>query len=134
MKLWLIEQKNNQPHLTDYQTASFHDYCVDNPKARFHLTPLENKRTLTQNAFYWVYLTVIARETGNDADDLHAYFRANLLPRKIVKIKGRKGVYDFEKSQSTTELSKAEFGEYMEKICVATEVPIPNPGDAGYYK
>ena len=132
MKLWLIEQKNNQPSMTDWQKASFADYCKTHPHTKFHLTPIENKRTLSQNSFYWVYLSVISRETGNEPDDLHEYFKQKLLPRKIVKIKGKKGEYEFEKIKSTTELSKSEFGEYMEKICAITSVPIPNPEDAGY--
>ena len=120
--------------MTEWQKADFHDYCLRNPKAKFHLEPLENKRTTSQNNFYWVYLSIIARETGNDAEDLHEYFKQNLLPRKVGKIKGRKGEYEFEKLTSTTDLNKHDFGEYLEKICVLTEVPIPNPEEAGYYK
>ncbi len=133
MKVWLAEQKNKKPDLTDWQLADFHDYCTRNPKAKFRLTPIESKRTLNQNSLYWVYLTVIARETGNDADDLHNFFKAKLLPRKMIKIKGKKGEYDFEKQKSTTELSKIDFGEYMEKICAMTDIPIPNPEEAGYF-
>lgn len=134
MKTWLITQENNRPSMTDWQKADFHDYCVRNPKAKFHLTPIESKRTLAQNSYYWLYLTIIARETGNDAEDLHEFFRSKLLPRKMVKIKGNNGVYEFEKLKSTTKLSKLDFGEYLDKICAATEVPLPDPEEAGYYK
>lgn len=134
MKTWLIEQQNNKPHFTDWQLGDFHDYCLAHPKAKFHLTPIESQRTLAQNAFYHVYLEIIARETGNDPDDLHEYFKEKLLPRKLVKIKGRNAEYDYQKLPSTTKLKKIEFGEYMDKICQLTGVPIPDPAEAGYFK
>ena len=133
-KSWLLHQQEGKPTMTEWQRADFRQYCKDNPKAKFRLEPLENKRTLLQNAFYWVYLEVIARETGNDSEDLHEYFKEKLLPRKIVKITGKKGSYDFARLSSTTKLNKVNFGEYLEKICKLTGVPIPNPEDAGYYK
>jgi hypothetical protein len=34
--------------------------------------------------------------------------------------------------RSTTDLSKAEFSEYLDKIAALTEVALPNPEDAGY--
>lgn len=90
------------------------------------------RRTLTQNAYYWVYLTVISNETGNTPDDLHELFKSMFLPDVIVKIKGKKATHDFKRKKSTTELTKFEFGEYLDRICAYTEVPLPNPADAGY--
>ena len=83
-------------------------------------------RTLKQNALYWLFLELVERETGNDAQDLHAFFSKRLLPNKIVKIHGKKGEHDFERVKSTTELSKNEFTEYMDKISSMTEVAIPD--------
>jgi len=133
MKVWLVEQKNKKPDLTDWQLADFADFCTQNPKVKFRLTPLENKRTLSQNNYYWLYLTIVARETGNDAEDLHEFFKSKLLPRKMIKIHGKKGEYDFQKTKSTTKLSKADFGEYLEKISAMVNIEMPNPRDAGYY-
>ena len=83
-------------------------------------------RSLKQNALYWLFLELIERETGNEAQDLHAFFSKRLLPTKIVKIHGKKGEHDFERVKSTTELSKNEFNEYMDKISVMTEIAIPD--------
>jgi len=90
------------------------------------------KRTLNQNSYYWVYLEVIAKETGNDKDDLHELFKSIFLPSKVVKIKGKKHTHEFTRKKSTTELTRSEFSEYMERICAYTEVPLPHPEDAGY--
>ena len=90
------------------------------------LEELKENRSLSQNALYWVYLSVISEETGNYPEDLHDFFKIRFLPKKIVKIKGRKHQYDLEKTKSTTELDKNEFSEYMKKIESMTEIPIPD--------
>lgn len=79
------------------------------------------KRSLSQNAFYWLYLGVIERETGNLASDLHEFFKRKLLPPVPKKILGT----EFKIPASTTRLNKHDFGEYLDKICAITGVPIP---------
>ena len=81
----------------------------------------KSRRSLDQNSFYWLYLGVIERETGNLATDLHELFKRKFLPPIPKKILG----VEFKIPASTTELNKAEFGEYMDKICALTNVPIP---------
>ena len=95
-------------------------------KIYFEIGKVESKRTLSQNNFYWMYLGVIAEETGNNINDLHEYFKRALLPPifQTVEIKGKK--IEIKIPASTKKLSKLEFGEYIEKICAMTGVPIPN--------
>lgn len=95
-----------------------------------HVTiELEKKgRSRSQNAYYWVYLGVIARETGDNADDLHEFFKRKLLPPIHKTIMGR----EVRLPASTTDLSKADFGEYLDKICALTNVPLPDPEAVGY--
>lgn len=87
-----------------------------------------SKRSNSQNSFYWLYLEVIARETGDDASDLHEFFKRKLLPPKFIKVRCE----EVKIPASTTELGKADFAEYMEKICALTGVPIPDPKAAGF--
>ena len=79
-------------------------------------------RTTDQNSLYWKYLEIISNETGDYIGDLHEFFKLKLLPPRTVKI--------MEKSYlipaTTTKLSTKDFGEYLEKICSLTSVPIPN--------
>lgn len=82
----------------------------------------KGKRSLPQNSFYWLYLGVIEKETGNLATDLHELFKRKFLPPIPKKILG----IEFKLPASTTELSKTDFGEYLDKISAFTEVPIPN--------
>ena len=46
------------------------------------------KRSDSQNAYYWLYLEVIARETGDNADDLHEFFKRNPPPAKFITVRG----------------------------------------------
>jgi len=79
------------------------------------------KRSLDQNALYWLYLGVIEKETGNLATDLHELFKRKFLPPIPKKILG----VEFKLPNSTTDLSKQDFGEYLDKISAFTEIPIP---------
>lgn len=91
------------------------------------------KRSISQNSFYWLYLTVISNETGNDAEDLHGFFKRQFLPITEGTITLKDGVHHtYKKLSSTTELSKAEFGEYLDKIYAMTGVPLPDPEAAGF--
>jgi hypothetical protein len=86
------------------------------------------KRSLTQNAYYWLYLGVIADETGDNADDLHEFLKRKLLPPRFVKVRGE----EIKLPSSTTDLDKSAFGQYLDKICALTNVPLPDPQEAGY--
>jgi hypothetical protein len=90
----------------------------------------EEKRTRSrsQNAYYWVYLGIIAAETGDNADDLHEFFKRKLLPPRFVTVQGQ----EVKLPASTTDLNKADFGNYLDKICAMTNVPLPDPEAAGY--
>lgn len=122
MKTWIVEQKEGRPVFTNFQRADFHDYCLKNPKAKFRLEVVENTRTMSQNRLYWLYLGVIERETGQEAKELHEFFKREFLVPKFIKVMGK----EIEIYPSTTTMKKLEFSEYLEKICAKTEVPIPD--------
>jgi len=88
----------------------------------------KNIRSLSQNRYYWLYLNVIETETGNTANDLHELFKRLFLPPTNKTILNT----SIRLPASTTDLSKNDFSEYMEKICAMTGVPIPDPQLAGY--
>lgn len=88
---------------------------------RLEFKEVKTKRTLNQNNFYWLYLGVIADETGDDPNSLHEYFKRKLLPPRYISVMGK----EIKIPASTTKLSKIEMGEYMERICALTNIPIP---------
>ncbi|MBS4082942.1 MAG: hypothetical protein KGZ73_05275 [Rhizobiales bacterium] len=85
-------------------------------------------RSRSQNSFYWTYLEVIARDTGDNADDLHEFFKRKLLAPVFKTIRGE----EVKLPRSTTDLDKLEFTEYLDKIAALTGIPIPDPAAAGF--
>lgn len=81
-------------------------------------TNLKPKRTEQQNRYYWLYLGIISKETGNDIDDLHTLFKGLFLSKEIVEVMG----HNVRRSRSTTELNTSQFSDYIarieEKTCI----------------
>ena len=83
------------------------------------IEPVKKKRSLSQNALMWAWLNKVAdiihNETGQDADDVHEFFKAKFLPGKTVEINGEAMTY-----RTTTKLTVSEMTEYMNKIYAFT--------------
>jgi hypothetical protein len=102
-------------------------------KVTVHIERMKKVRTTGQagersnmNGYYWLYLTVIADETGDNVDDLHTYFKAKLLPPRLAHILGQ----TVRMPATTTELTGAEMMDYMMRIEQVCGVPIPpHPDD-----
>lgn len=89
------------------------------------LKEYKEQRTLRQNAYYRVYLTIIANETGDDEDSLHELFKRVCLPQKKIKALGKEIIIP----ATTTKLSKVEFGDYIKNIEVLTGILSPDPSE-----
>lgn len=107
---------------SDYNEQRFQVFLNNNNGKELRLEIIESKRSKSQNSFYWLYLKAIERETGQDSKECHEYFRRSLLPPVYKTIFGK----EIRLPNSTTHLTKLEFGEYLEKICAETGVPIPD--------
>jgi hypothetical protein len=87
------------------------------------------RRTISQNALYWLWLTCIAYETGHDKHEVHEYFKKLYLqPVEVVMFYG-----EIVQFWSTRNLNTIQFKHYLDKIQVfaATELAItlPDPDD-----
>lgn len=100
---------------------------IRNQKGKMTLTLKEFKeqRTLKQNAYYRVYLTIISQETGDDEDSLHELFKRVCLPQKKIRALGK----EIEIPATTTKLSKSEFTTYITNIEVLTGILSPDPSE-----
>jgi hypothetical protein len=89
----------------------------------------KKKRSPSQNSLYWMYLSCIKDETGNDVDSLHKHFREKYLPITTSYL----GSSLIEKLTSTTTLTTVQFKDYLDQIVAfaATELSIilPDPND-----
>jgi hypothetical protein len=86
------------------------------------LTNRRPKRTENQNRYYWVYLSIIAEQTGHEPEELHELFKATCLPSKIVTVLGDQ----VRMKTSTTDLTVNDFCEYILKIEAKSGVPAPD--------
>lgn len=82
---------------------------------RVELPDLVKKRTNSQNALYWKWLTeavkAVADETGNDIDDLHEFFKHKFLTPRVIEVRG-----ETVQKYSTAKLTTQEMAEYTDKI------------------
>lgn len=89
-------------------------------------------RSNPQNNYYWHFLGIISKETGDDVNSLHEYFKRKFLPPQTIKVTLKGVPQEIKIPASTADLSKSDFGDYLDRICVLTEVPLPDPTLAGY--
>lgn len=88
-----------------------------------------DKRTLSQNRLYFLWLNCISAETGNEVDDLHEYLKRKFIGRNFRIIYGE----GIETSLSTTELNTEQFKAYLDRVQewanVEQGIILPNPED-----
>src|SRR3990167_4067664 len=68
-----------------------------------------NKRSLSQNALYWLWLGVASKDIGHTENELHTIFKGLFAPKKEIKM----GTKSYMIPKSTTDLSKGEMVSYM---------------------
>lgn len=100
-----------------------------NKKYTVNIEIEKKKRSLNQSNLYWLWLTCIQEETGNDKNLLHDHFRELYLPytEHIVFGIPKKSL------MSTTTLTTDIFKQYLDKIQVFSSselgIELPNPDD-----
>ena len=92
----------------------------------------KHTRSIPQNKLYWLYLQCLEQETGTEKDWYHEYFNIKYLTAKFGSVRGEQiKIYP-----STTQLTTAEFNQYLDKIVTwsATElnITLPDPHDKNY--
>lgn len=91
------------------------------------IKPYKEKRTALQNAYYWSIMKMIGDHIGHEDTEVHAFFKNKFLYKEPVRVLG-----EYIKTETTTtNLSKKEFSEYMEKIttfcAMQLEFAVPPP-------
>lgn len=107
-------------------------------KTQGSISEVKDIRRSAQNRLYWKWLKELADhinfhkpETDEHIysdDDMHEYFRQNLLPKNIVEVFGQ----FVEKRKTTTKLSVKEFSEYLNQIelfALQKECQLSHPED-----
>jgi CTP:phosphocholine cytidylyltransferase-like protein len=97
----------------------------------FELTKRRKVRTVSQNRLERLWLACISFETGNDANELHDYFKEKWIePKEVIIFEEKKMVY------STRNLNTVQFKYFLDKIqaFVSTElgITLPVPEDKAW--
>jgi hypothetical protein len=85
-----------------------HLHTSEGKRIEVSVEKYRRKRTLDQNAYYWLILGYIAKDTGQDPQSLHEAFKYRFSSK--VTIKG------LAIPQSTTRHDTLQFTEYIENV------------------
>jgi len=115
------------------------------------IRPYKRNRTREQNNLYWKWLSVIEADTGQDAEELHEYYKGKFLARilvrdnekyaemservKKVRADGYHEIADQMRAHimfmtSTSALTTKQFSEYMDMIdrdAAEVGITLPQP-------
>lgn len=87
-----------------------------------------NKRSLSQNSYFWLCMGVLSDYTGHTPEEMHVVVKGLYSPKKEVKV----GDKTYSIPKGTSELSKGEFVELMMNVNVLASslgVVLPDPSD-----
>ncbi|MFH1052776.1 MAG: hypothetical protein V1779_17790 [bacterium] len=117
--------KDKKLHI--YNSEIFYKYLgsLECKEIQVIIKKWRKNRSTKQNSYYWLCLTHIGNEIGEDPETLHDTFKAMFLIDRSKRI---------PIVRSTTTLNTAEFFDYMEKIArrvAEIDIQLPNPED--YY-
>lgn len=106
------------------------DRCRDGVEYSVEIAMKRHRRTVDQNRLYWLYVSCISDETGNDRETVHNELRRLFLPVHAATLGGR----TVEKLTSTTTLDTAQFAHYIDRITAFAGaelgIALPDPADA----
>ncbi|MGW8178838.1 MAG: hypothetical protein ACWGQW_08765, partial [bacterium] len=98
---------------------------------KIEIKKVESKRSLSQNALYWMWVTIIANDIGHTKDEMHDLLRFTLLNPITTEVMGRV----IEQLPSTTKMKTKEFVEYLNAIemwAADFGILLPQPEDIYY--
>lgn len=106
---------------------------LDNKKVyKAEIKLQREKRSISQNSLYWLWLACLQDETGSYKDDLHECFKIKFLPYKTKEVLGE----EVRVVQSTTSLDTKEMASYLEHIKIFAQAELgcmlPRPEDLGW--
>ena len=94
--------------LDDKPNFTGHLHMLEGRRVEVTVAKFRKKRTVDQNAYYWLILDMISKETGQDPLSLHDAFK--------FRFSGKITVKGLVVPQSTKMKDTVEFTNYIEQI------------------
>ena len=93
------------------------------------ITEKRVRRTISQNNLYWLWLTCLSFETGNDRMKLHEYFKDEFIPAELFEMFGK-----VKSLKSTTGLNTVQFKYLLDHVqqFASSELAITLPDPEGH--
>lgn len=92
------------------------------------ITEKRVRRTISQNNLYWLWLTCLSFETGNDRMKLHEYFKDEFLSAESFEMFGK-----VKSLKSTTGLNTVQFKYLLDHVqrfaSAELAIILPDPDD-----
>lgn len=88
----------------------------------------KSKRSLEQNRLWWLYITILANETGMVKEEMHEVCKFKFLQKeKVIEATGEIVKY----IESTTKLNKSEFADMIAELqqwaAESLNIVLPSP-------
>jgi hypothetical protein len=112
--------------LADKDTVkAYIDKLPEGKKYEVSISLQREKRSINQNALYWLWVACICEDTGNSKQTVHRELGMKYLPH----ISGKLGVEPI----STTSLDTLKMKNYLDEVCLwgaeYLGIILPNPED-----
>jgi len=137
-KVFSFIVQDNKLILDDKQGFNQAVIALNGEKGKLTIAKYKKVRSLSANALYWKWMTILGEYIGHSKEDMHQVFKKQFLADKMPALS--KDVFmAYLASQniidSTTELNTKEMTEYMDKIQAQARelrVQLPLPEDRFY--
>jgi hypothetical protein len=123
-----------QKNISEIIAKELHSF--NNKRVEISIDKIKSSRSIQQNRLWWLYVTIIAKETGYGKDELHAIMKYKFLKKELVN-ESTGEVYEY--IGSTAKLSKGDFVDLIENLIrwaaetLNIVLPAPNTQAEMYY-
>lgn len=115
-------------HESKDMAKHFIDRISADGKMQVDIKKVQSVRSIAQNRLYWMWVGIMAEETGHTRKEIHEHLKDEFLQPVITKVFGK----TIQSLPSTKDLKVGEFSTYLEKVefhAGEFDIRLPKPED-----
>jgi len=121
-----LDEKSNKKRIQLNAPALLQHFldheCTVGDQVSFYVTNKKRKRSMAQNNYYHLYLSLISLSSGHTLKELKKWAVGKFLSRGIKEVFGDK----VRMTDSSADLNILEFIEFLERLEESTGIPLPD--------
>jgi len=129
---FLIKANNGKPDFgSEFNKSRFYEYLKEHEGKELKITPVEVKRTLTQNGYVHVLFHYLSQHTGHSEAEMKTIEKRRHLQPVEIEFLGQKHLV----LPSTADLSNPKMSEFIERVladCAELGIIVPTREELGY--